>query len=219
MGEQYAVWSVFNTLWPHDAIMMDAAKPLLETMLTNHQRGLVVFTWRQFQIYARFYTKFLKDLGLTFDKKNGQTRGYLGVGRQGRMYLLRNSPEDHKLLLNTRNNPGLLAIETDMLRDRFKPSKTVVELVSFTYEWTIPQLDPLLVASHGRLVIIHSMASYVTVTMKITGPRTVASKTHLRPVNLLYTIMIRIRKIKPNSGSVRQKPQSFLGDWCHSAWS
>ena len=29
------------------------------------------------------------------------------------------SPEGHKLLLNTRNNPGLLATEIDKLHDRF----------------------------------------------------------------------------------------------------
>ena len=31
--------------------------------------------------------------------KNNQTRGYSGVGRQGRMFLLCFSPEGHKLLL------------------------------------------------------------------------------------------------------------------------
>ena len=30
-----------------------------------------------------------------------------------------NSPEDHELLLNTRNNSGLLAMEIDKLHDRF----------------------------------------------------------------------------------------------------
>ena len=50
-----------------------------------------------------------------------QTRGYSGVGRQGRMFLLRYSPEGNNLLLDTRNNPGLLAIEIDKLHDRFKP--------------------------------------------------------------------------------------------------
>ena len=51
--------------------------------------------------------------------KNDQTRGYLGVGRQGRMFLLYYSPEGHKLLLNTRNNSGLLATEIDKFHDRF----------------------------------------------------------------------------------------------------
>ena len=52
--------------------------------------------------------------------KNGQTRGYLGVGRQeGRMFLLCYSSEGHKLLPDTRNNSGLLAIEIDKLHDRF----------------------------------------------------------------------------------------------------
>ena len=51
--------------------------------------------------------------------KNDQTRGHSGVGRQGRMFLLCYSPEGHKLLLNTRNNSGLLATEIDKLHDRF----------------------------------------------------------------------------------------------------
>ena len=51
--------------------------------------------------------------------RNDQTRGYSGVGRQGRMFLLCYSLEGHELLLATRNNPGLLAIEIDKLHDRF----------------------------------------------------------------------------------------------------
>ena len=51
--------------------------------------------------------------------KNGETRGYSGVGRQGRIFLLSCSPVGHNLLLDTRNNSGLLAIEIDKLHDRF----------------------------------------------------------------------------------------------------
>ena len=51
-----------------------------------------------------------------------------------------------------------------------------------------------------------------SVTVKITGPRTAAGKTHVEPANLLYIIMFKIRDIKPNSGSVQQKPKSFHGD-------
>ena len=56
--------------------------------------------------------------------KNGQTRGYSGVGLQGRMlqgrmFLLCYSSEGHKLLLDTRNNSAPLAIEIDKLHDRF----------------------------------------------------------------------------------------------------
>ena len=59
--------------------------------------------------------------GLRIDlrPKKDQTRGYSGVGRQGRMFLLCYWPEGHKLLLNTRNNSGLLATEIDKLHDRF----------------------------------------------------------------------------------------------------
>ena len=57
--------------------------------------------------------------GQTYDQKNGQTRGYSAAGRQGRVLLLCYSAEGHKLLLNTRNNSGLLAIEIDKLHDRF----------------------------------------------------------------------------------------------------
>ena len=49
------------------------------------------------------------------------------------------------------------------------------------------------------------------VTVKITGPRTAAGKTHVGPVNH-YIIMIKIRKIKPNSRLVQQKPESFHSD-------
>ena len=45
--------------------------------------------------------------GIDLRPKNDQTRGYSGVGRQDRMFLL---PEGHKSLLNTRNNSGLFAI-------------------------------------------------------------------------------------------------------------
>ena len=68
--------------------------------------------------------------------KYGQTRGYLGVGRQGRILLLCYSPECHRLLLNIRNNSGLLAIEIDKLHDRLQLSKMVVEYVNFTFRVT-----------------------------------------------------------------------------------
>ena len=51
-----------------------------------------------------------------------------------------------------------------------------------------------------------------TATVKITAPRTAAGKTHVGPVNLLFIIMFKTKKIKPNSGSVQQKPKSFHGD-------
>ena len=60
-----------------------------------------------------------EGLGIDLRPKNDQTRGYSWVARQGRIFLLCYSPEGHKLLLNTRNNSGLLAIEIDKLRDRF----------------------------------------------------------------------------------------------------
>ena len=58
-------------------------------------------------------------LGTDLRPKNSQTRGYSGVGRHGRMFLLYYSTEGRKLLLNTRNNSGLLAIEIDKFHDRF----------------------------------------------------------------------------------------------------
>ena len=60
-----------------------------------------------------------EGLGTDLQLKNDQTRAYSGVGQQGHMFLLRYSPEDHKLLLNTLNNSGILAIEIDKLHDRF----------------------------------------------------------------------------------------------------
>ena len=53
------------------------------------------------------------------DDPKSLTRGCSGIGRQGRMFLPCYSPEGHKLLLNTCNNSGLLAIEIDKLHDRF----------------------------------------------------------------------------------------------------
>ena len=96
-----------------------------------------------------------------FRPKNYQTHGYSGVGRQGRMFLLCYSPEGHNLLLNTRNNSGLLATEIDKLHDRFQPSKTVVELVNFTCEWPNLQMDPPLVAGLRSSIGNNSVASYV----------------------------------------------------------
>ena len=52
----------------------------------------------------------------------------------------------------------------------------------------------------------HRRSSRNTVTVKITGMRTAAGKTHVGPVNLLHIIMFKIRKLKTNSGAVWQKP-------------
>ena len=66
--------------------------------------------------------------------KNGRTRSPSGVGRQGRMFLLCYSSEGHKLLLDTRNNSGLLAIEIDKLHDRFEPSKTIISIGQYWFK-------------------------------------------------------------------------------------
>ena len=60
-----------------------------------------------------------EGLGTDLWPKNDQSRGYWRVGRQGRMFLLCYSPEGRKLLLNTCNNLGLLAIEIDKVHNRF----------------------------------------------------------------------------------------------------
>ena len=60
-----------------------------------------------------------EGLGTDLWPKNGQTRGYSRVGQQGLMFLLSYSSEGFKLLLNTCNNSGLLAIEIDELHDCF----------------------------------------------------------------------------------------------------
>ena len=60
-----------------------------------------------------------KGLGTDLRPKIDQSRGYSAVGRPGRMSLLCYSPEGLKLLLNTGNNSGLLAIEIDKLHDHF----------------------------------------------------------------------------------------------------
>ena len=53
------------------------------------------------------------------------------------------SPEDNKLLPNTRNNHALLAIDIDNLHDLFQTSKMVIDIASFTCEWPNSQLDVL----------------------------------------------------------------------------
>ena len=103
-----------------------------------------------------------EELETDLQPKYRQTRGYSGVGgRQGRILLVCYSPECQKLLLNIRNNSGRLAIEIDKLHDCFQLSKTVVAYVNFTCEWLNSQVDPPLVTSLCRLVVIHSMALYV----------------------------------------------------------
>ena len=69
-------------------------------------------------IYARF-TPNSRGTWDWLTTKNGQTRGHAGVGRQDRMFFLCYSPECHNLLLNTREDAGLLAIEIHKLHDRF----------------------------------------------------------------------------------------------------
>ena len=50
-------------------------------------------------------------------------------------------------------------------------------------------------------LLTHSQTSLVqpSVNAKLTGPWTAASKTHIEPINLLYIIMFKISKIKPNT--------------------
>ena len=60
-----------------------------------------------------------EGLGTNLRLKNGQTRGYSGVGWQGRIFPPCYSPDGHNLPLNTRGNSDLLAIEIDKLNGRF----------------------------------------------------------------------------------------------------
>ena len=60
-----------------------------------------------------------EGLGTDLRPKNDQTHVYSGDDWQSRIFLLCYSSGGHKLLLNTRNNSGLLAIEIDKLHDRF----------------------------------------------------------------------------------------------------
>ena len=62
-----------------------------------------------------------KGLGTDLQPKNGQTRGYSEVGRQGHLFLLCYSPEGHKLFLNTHKNSGQLAIPINKFHDRLEP--------------------------------------------------------------------------------------------------
>ena len=51
------------------------------------------------------------------------------------------------------------------------------------------------------------------VTTKIASPWIAANKANVRLVNLLYIIMFKRGKMKPNWPSVRQKPKRFRADW------
>ena len=75
-----------------------------------------------------------EGLEIALRPKNGRTRSHSGVGRQGRMFLLCYSSEGKKLLLDTRNNLGLLVIEIDKLRDRFEPSETVIGIGQYWFK-------------------------------------------------------------------------------------
>ena len=92
----------------------------------------------------------------------------------------------------------------------FMTSQSTVKLLCWL--WVFTWFRRKLTMSHNRTTIFYYFNVLVppsTVTVKITGPQTAAGKTHVGPVNLLYIIMFKIKKIKPNSGLVRQKPKSF----------
>ena len=79
-------------------------------------------------------------------------------------------------------------------------------------EWTLPILINI-----SLYFVLHftkggSQWFNWPVTVKITGPRTTAGKTHVWPVHLLYIIMFKIRKSKPNSDSKAQKFSPWLID-------
>ena len=79
---------------------------------------VTVVAWFIFSVEQRcmHYARFTPN---SRGPKNGQIRGYSGVGRQGFMFLLCYSSEGHKLLLYTHNDLDLLTIEMDKLHDRF----------------------------------------------------------------------------------------------------
>ena len=96
------------------------------TVLTvKSGRAACRFQWRVGQSCCEYSGVMLglhwtpEELRTDLRPKNYQTRGNSGVGQQGRMFLLCYSPEGHKLLLNTRNDSGLLATEIDKLHDRY----------------------------------------------------------------------------------------------------
>ena len=79
-------------------------------------------------------------------------------------------------------------------------------------EWTLPILINI-----SLYFVLHftkggSQWFNWPVTVKITGPRTTAGKTHVWPVHLLYISMFKIRKSKPNSDSKAQKFSPWLID-------
>ena len=102
-----------------------------------------------------------EGLETNLQPKNGQTRGYSGVGRQGRI----SSYVTHQYVISY---SWILAISR-----AFSPLKSTSSTTAFNRQkrsWNLSismareptsQLDPLLVASLCRLVVIHSGATYV----------------------------------------------------------
>ena len=96
-------------------------------------------------------------MGLTYDKK--KTKLAAKDDRQSGMFLLCYSTEGHMLPCYS----WILAITRAYSPLRSTSSRTAFNRQNgrWTCEWPNSKLDPPLVASLFRLVVIHSMASYV----------------------------------------------------------
>ena len=72
--------------------------------------------------------------------------------------------------------------------------------LGYRHMYSSLSIDELNTLRHQKRVdIMQKYVLYIYVmTVKITGPQTADDKTHVRPVNLLYIIMFKIWKMKPN---------------------
>ena len=83
---------------------------------------------------------------------------------------------------------------------------TVVELVNFTCEWPNSQLDPPLVASLRRLVVNHSVISYVIRH----GRKSVTLEIFIS-CKLLPSQTVNSRRSRPGRGSAVNRSQNITG--------
>ena len=88
----------------------------------------------------------------------------------------------------------------------------IISWIILTFHVVKAEFFSNIVNYYQVLYRIYLYMNIFRVTVKITGLRNAAGKTSVWPVNLLYIIMFKIRKIKPNSGLVRPK----LLRWCQS---
>ena len=145
-----------------------------------------------------------EGLGTDLQPKNDQTHGYSGVVGQGRMFLFCYSLEGHKLLLNIRNNSGLLSTEIDKLHGRFNHQKQSWDLsISLasdpTRSWILLWSQ---VFANRSLITVWSRMSFGTIINR-------SQVTLEIPCKLLPSQTGNSRRSHPGRGSVANRSQSI----------